>query len=307
MTLPDPLPDLRGLDLPEWQDALDLLGEEHGYFDPLGTDHASLFLDLERTLLVTFETMDEARRRPLALPRGAPLAARHGWSLLAFLSDGDTWFRDPAIWGTFDRLCDDGFFEDFERVLFFGIGPSGYAAAALSVAAPGARVLAVRPQATLTPAIAGWDRRYPAARRRDFTSRYGYAPDMIDAAEHADLILDPRVVPDAIHAALFTRDNVRIHQASWGGARLETTLDQMELTEGLIEAAMDGQLTPSIFGQMWRARRSSPAYLRGLARKLEGQGRIERARRVYLHGLKTTDHAGFARRLEELTALPAAE
>ncbi|MBW7922395.1 MAG: hypothetical protein H3C51_09880 [Rubellimicrobium sp.] len=307
MTLPSPLPDLRDLAPDEWQAELDALGEEHGYFDPVGARHASLFLDLDRTLLVTFETMDEARRRPFARPRGIDIAARNGWSLLAFLSDGDTWFRDPAVWGTFDRLSDDGFFEDFERVLFFGIGPCGYAAAALSVAAPGARVLAIRPQATLTPAIAGWDRRFPAARRLDFTSRYGFAPDMIDAAGHADIVIDPHVVPDSIHAALFTRDTVTLHRAPWAGGRPEALLDRMDITDRMIDAAMDGSLTPTAFSRMWRARRENAAYLRGLVKRLEAQGRTALARRVCAHGATLPDGADLARKLRELGALEAAE
>lgn len=307
MTLPDPLPDLSPLAPEDWQAALDRLGEEHGYFEPAGPGHASLFLDLERVLLVTFESMEEARRRPGARPRGLDLAARRGWSLLAFLSEGDTWFRDPAVWGTFDRLSDDGFFEDFERVLFFGIGPGGYAAAALSVAAPGARVLAIRPQATLTPRIAGWDRRFMAARRLDFTSRYGYAPDMTDAAEKVDLVVDPRVAADAIHAALFTRDNVTLHRATGAGGRLDLVLDQMELTETLIEVAMEGRLGPAAFGRLWRARRGNPAYLRGLVKRLEARGRTGLALRVCRHGLGTAEPAGFARRIEELAATAAAQ
>jgi hypothetical protein len=59
------------------------------------------------------------------------------------------------------------------------------------VAAPGARVLAFRPLATLDPAVAGWDDRFPQARRRDWTSRYGFAPAMLDAAAGAAILHDP--------------------------------------------------------------------------------------------------------------------
>lgn len=307
MTLPDPLPDLRNLDLARWRDALDDLGEEHGYFEPVGRHHSSLFLDLDRTLLVTFETIDEARRLPFARPRGMALAAEHGWSLLSFLSDEETWFRDPAVWGTFDRLSDDGFFEDFEQVLFFGVGSGAYAAAALSVAAPGARVLAIRPQATLTPGLAGWDRRFPAARRLDFTSRYGFAPDMTDAARHVDIVIDPNVAPDAIHAALFARENVTIHRARGAGTRPEVLFDQMGLTGVLIETAMKGRLDPARFARLWRARRDNTPWLRGLVRRLEHSGQFARARRVCEYGLTTDNPEPFSRKLQEIAAMAAAE
>lgn len=57
------------------------------------------------------------------------------WSSLSLISEGDTWFRDPAVYRYFDRLVDDRFFEGFDEVLFFGAGPCGYAAAAFSVCA----------------------------------------------------------------------------------------------------------------------------------------------------------------------------
>ena len=67
------------------------------------------------------------------------MVREHRWSHMALISDSDTWFRDPAVYGWFDRLVDEGFFDEFDRVLFYGAGPCGYAAAAFSVSAPGAQ------------------------------------------------------------------------------------------------------------------------------------------------------------------------
>ena len=116
------------------------------------------------------------------MPLGAEHRAAGGWSHLCLIAEGDTWFRDPAVYAYFDRLVDDAFFEDFDHVLFYGAGMAGYAACAYSVAAPGAQVLALNPRATLDPAAGRWDDRDRAARRLDFTSRYGYAPDMLEGA-----------------------------------------------------------------------------------------------------------------------------
>lgn len=298
------LPDLSGLEGDAWIQAIDSLGEAHGDFDRLGASHYKLFLDFGRTLLVTFESIAETQQLPDARPRGIALAMARNWSLLSFLSDGETWFRDRSIWGTIDRLTDDGFFEDFDRVLFFGIGVGGYAASAFSVASPGARVLALRPQATLTPAIAGWDKRFPNARRIDFTSRYGYGPDMIDAADHADILVDPTVPQDMIHAALYTRSNVTVHRVPHAGLRLEDTCDKLGITSRLIEAAMHGQLTPDYFGTLWRARRKHTPYLRLLLRKAETAGRISFIRKVCRHGMATRDRAFFLRKLDELAPRP---
>ena len=50
---------------------------------------------------------------------------------------------------------------------------------------PGATVVAVQPQATLDPRVTVWDSRHRKMRRADFTSRYGYAPDVLVIAEQA--------------------------------------------------------------------------------------------------------------------------
>jgi hypothetical protein len=228
---------------------------------------------------------------------------------MAFLSDGDTWFRDPAIWRTIDRLIDDGFFEEFDQVLFYGEGPAGYAACAYSVAAPGARVLALRPQATLDPEVTGWDRRFLPARRRDFRSRYGFAPDMLDGSAQAHVLYDPQNLNDAMHAALYRRVNVALLPCPQTGTKVEPLLDQMHLTTPLIESAMSGALTRVSFARLWRARRSNPAYLRALLRRAELAGRPCLATIVARHGQATRDVNWFTRKLAELAPaqLPESE
>lgn len=303
MTLQVPDLDLDLSDLTEaaWLSRLDALGDEHGFFERLGGSHAALFIEAGPRLLVTFETIEGARRSPSALPRGFEHVTRDGWSLLALLSRGETWFRDPAVWRLFDRLTDDGFLEDFESTLFMGSGPSGYAAAAFSVAAPGATVLALRPYATLDPAIAGWDRRHLADRGRDWTTRYGYAPEMIEGAQRAYVLHDPGHAPDAMHAALFHRGNVTLLRCPFAGTRVEAMLDSMSILPRIIDLAMVGALDRLTFARLWRQRRLHAPYLRALLKRLEGEGRRGLALRVCRHGMHTWDRPFFARKLDELS------
>lgn len=295
--------DLGDLPVAEWFARLEEIGEEHGHFHRLGRDHAALFIDAGKSLLVTFETVEAARRGPT--PRGFDFAGRLGWSVMGFLSEGDTWFRDPAVYGTFDRLSDDGFFEDFDQVLFMGSGSCGYAAAAYSVAAPGARVLALRPQATLDPAMTGWDKRFLRDRRRDFTSRYGYAPEMVDAADHAWIVHDPGHAPDAMHAALFRRPNVTLLRAAHTGVRIEPLFDLMEISAPLAEAAMEGHLDRTTFARLWRARRETAPWLRAFYKRVEGSGRTDLADRIMRYGLASRDGAWFRDRVAETDRRPA--
>lgn len=302
MTLapPDVELDLSDLSEPEWLARMEALGEEHGFWERMGHHHHALFVESGKRLLVTFESVESARRSPAALPRGFDQVTRQDWSLLAILSRGETFFRDPAVWRNFDRWSDDGFFEDFDQVLFMGTGAGGYAAAAFSVAAPGARVLALRPYATLDPAVAGWDRRHPEARRRDWTSRYGYAPAMLDAADSAVVLHDPAMPLDAMHASLFTRSNVASLRAPNTGPRIDQALEGMSVLPLLLDGAMEGSLDAAAFARLWRRRRRHAPYLRALLRQCESRNRPGLAARVCRWGLRTVDRPLFARKLAQM-------
>jgi len=258
-----------------WMMRMDEIGEELGYFQPLGERHAALFVDESPTLLVTFETVDSIRAgSDSQMPLGYRIARRAGWSHLCLIADGDTWYRDPAVFGFFDRLVDDAFFEDFDRVVFYGAGMGGYAAAAFSVAAPGATVICVRPQATLDPRVAEWERRFLAQRRVSFTDRYGFAPDMIEGARQVFLLYDPEVMFDAVHAALFTRPHVTRLRCRHLGPRLEEELAGMGLLRDMIESACLGHFSAADFHDGFRARRDHVGYLLRLLARLEADHRF---------------------------------
>lgn len=299
---PDLTNDLSGKSTHDWFEALDAHGEEHGYLERLGDDHAALFIDAGTKLLVTFELRSTIQSRPKAHPLGFDLVTRNGWSLLTIIAEDQTWFRSKRLYGYIDRLIDDGFFEDFDNVLFYGAHEGGYAAGAFSVAAPGATVVMMRPVATLNPAQAGWDRRYSAARRLDFTSRFGYAPDMIDAVEEAFICYDPTMQADAIHTALFRRSNVTTLPCRYARPRIEVALENLDILLPTIESAMAGTLTQGSFAQLWRARRDNQTYLRTLLKRLEVDERPGLAARLCRYGMGTDDAAFFEQRLTVIEA-----
>lgn len=256
---------LAGLPPAQWRARLAALAEENGLSQPLGDKHFATFIDQGNTLLVTFETMQGIHQlSDLAQPLGFDLVKNLGWSHLCVISDGDTWFREGRVYGFFDQLIDDGFFEEFDNVVFYGAGPCGYAAAAYSVAAPGATVVAVQPQATLDPRMTEWDDRFIEMRRTSFNDRFGYAPDMLDAAQHAYILYDPFEQLDAMHASLFARANVTRLRTRYLGGAVQTRLLEMELLYRLLSMAGSGKLTAGAFSRLFRARRDNGPYLRGL-------------------------------------------
>jgi len=286
----------------DWLTALAELSEENGHFQPLGKKHFSSYIAGSETLLVTFESYDGIQRiSPNAHPLGWEVAKVLGWSSLSVMSDGQSWFRDREVYAYFDDLIDDGFFEEFDNVVFYGAGPCGYAAAAYSIAAPGACVLALQPQATLDPRVAEWDERFIRQRRLDFTSRYGYAPDMIDAAQEAFVIYDPEELEDAMHAALFTRPNVHKLRLRHAGGALQFSLRNMKILSRLIALGGTGRLTPEIFAKLARARREDRQYLRNLLRHLDDKGRTKLAHALCKNVTTRMDGVpAFERRLKGL-------
>ncbi|WP_080458070.1 phosphoadenosine phosphosulfate reductase [Roseovarius sp. A-2] len=273
--------DLSGLHWEAWIERTDTLAGDDGYCQPLGDRHAALLIERKPTLLVTFENFNRlSDTSNSAQPLGWSLAKARGWSHLCLLGNGATWFRDARVYGYFDRLVDDGFFDEFEQVIFYGAGPCGYAAAAFSVAAPGAKVVMLSPQATLDPRVAEWDDRYLNMRRTSFTDRYGYAPDMLDAARTAVLLYDPDVELDAMHAALFTRANVMKFRTRFLGYQIEQSLARMGLIAHVIGALSEDHLTPLALARMWRARRDETPYLANVMRRLVAD---ERDRLTILH------------------------
>lgn len=256
-----------------WIAGMEELTGDVGYFHSLGPRHFAFFADEGPTLLVSFERLEDILARPGQMPLAHAHATARGWSHVCVIADGATWFRDPAVYAYFDRLVDDTFLEDFDKVLFFGAGMGGYAACAYSVAAPGSQVLALNPRATLNPDQTGWDRRDLGARKLDFTSRYGYAPDMLEGAAQVSVIHDPTNPAEAAQAALFRAPFITRLSARHMGERLEFSFDQMGLLSALLDAAMTGTLTRASFATLWRQRRNYAAYLRGLLTKAESAGR----------------------------------
>lgn len=287
----------------EWWTIMDSIGEDLGHFQQLGEDHGALFVDEGTTLLVTFESTEEIRARGGSqMPMGFEIARGKGWSHLCIIARSPDWYRDPAIWGYFDRLVDDAFFEDFDRVVFYGAGPAGYAAAAYSVAAPEARVLLVAPHATLRPDLAGWDGRYPQARRLDFTTRYGFAPDMTEGAGEVWLLHDPLRPLDAMHAALFARPHVHRLRLRHLGPQGNAELLRMGLLRPLIEAACEGELSESLIFGLWRRRRRMLTWFARLLSRTEATGRPQLTTIAARHALAVQDHPRLRRILARAEA-----
>lgn len=287
----------------DWLSIMDEIGSESGYFEPLGARHSAFFSDMGPVLLVSFESLGAVRGAGGGqMPLGYQIAAPRGWSSLTILAHEDSWFRDASVFGFFDRLIDDAFFEDFDRVVFYGAGMGGYGAAAFSVAAPGCTVLALAPQATLDPESAEWDRRFLKARRLTFSDRFGFAPDMVEGCAQAFLVYDPIQQVDAVHAALFRGPQVVKLRARHIGRDPQAELARLNVLRPLIDSACAGTLTAHRFYHLWRARRESAPYLGRMIGRLQAMNQPARWLKALQLANERVDHPRLKAALAEAEA-----
>lgn len=260
-----------GMDRATWNAELREMGEKHGFFEEIGADHTALFVKSGKTLIVTFENLDHVFEADQRLPWGFEFVQKQGWSILGMMAHDWTWYRDRDVYAFFNRLKKQKFFDQFDRVVFYGASMGGYAACAFSAACPGATVVAISPQATLDRDLCAWEKRYQKAWIRDFNTQYGYAPDQVKKAREVFIFYDPNEAPDAMHAALFQGKNITKLKCRFQGHRIASGLIQMGILKPVIAACVDGTLTRTSFYKMLRARHGFRRYLRELLLKIDDQ------------------------------------
>ena len=275
----------------------DDLGKDGFQYD-LDPNHVATFLSRgSKKLLVTFETLENTLNvSGNGMPIGLDFVEDKNWSLLHLTARKESWFRSQAVYEFIDELVDDMFFEEFDQVMFYGAGIGAYAACAFSVAAPGATVLALSPQATLDSERAGWDMRFPEAKRLRFNDRYGYAPDMLEGAASAFILYDPYRSLDHVHASLFQGPNVQRLKCRHMDGLIELTLREMDMLHQVIELTSDGSMTAPAFYRLLRRRRHHNRYLRTVLHALNRQNRPLRVAYLCQYAFKNTGGGPFFKR-----------
>ncbi len=282
--------------------ATDLAGKD-GWYRPGENGHSLLYMPRSKdTLVVTFDNLDVAmNNRKDRRPWGYSFIKEQNWSMLSAIAGGWTWYREPWVYDQFDELKQSGFFDQFQRVVFYGASMGGYAACAFSPAAPGCDVVAISPQSTVDKSVVPWETRYKTVWDRDFTGPYGDAAQVSQAARRVSILYDPYEPLDAGHAARFTNANVSHLRAPLLGHRLGSSLLQMGILHPIILGALNGTLTEAEFYTLLRARRQFPRYQRELFNRAVKKGHKDLARRLGAHILKQNPNRAVRLGLKELS------
>lgn len=273
-------PDARRARAAQWRETLLAAVAERGFFEDVGAEHKALYLPetgpAGRTLVVVFDNLDDTRQDSNRLPWAVDFIHSQGWSVLGFMAHGATWYRDRDVIAFFDEKKAEGFFDPFDWVVLYGTSMGGYAAAAHSAVVPGATVVAINPQATLSRRAAAWERRFRPAWRRDFDGPYGYAPDMVRRAARVWIFYDSAIWADAAHAALFQGPQVEKIRCPHMGHGMLTMWRNMGVLKPIVSACIDGTATRAEIHRLLRARHEALGYKRAVLAHLQAQGNPRR-------------------------------
>ncbi len=285
---------------------------ENGFFESLGAQHSAVFVKGSakggKTLIVTFENLDDIKKdEEDRMPWGYGFVTSQGWSMLGLMAHGWTWYRDEAVFDFFDRLRDEGFYDQFDTVVFYGASMGAYAASVFSASAPKATVVLLSPQATLSRDVASWETRYRKAWKRDFSTRYAYGPEQSSAAHKVHLFYDPLASLDAMHAALFNGDNVTKYKCRFMGHRIASLWQRMGVLKQVVLGCVDDTLDVSKFYTLMRARLHNQRYQREMLDRLIKMRRPHLVRRYAQAVLNTRGGPVFRQAMRKAEAEIAAK
>lgn len=263
-------------DLPDWYGEIPPAERGSGLRQLVGQAQILLCDRGTTQLVVTFGHSDDIDHPELDWPAWTDrLIRKRGWSHLAIHAPKGSWYRDAALVDELEKLRNDGFFERFDAVMFFGPAPQGSGFAALSFAAlcPGAHVLALDAQSTLDPRTAPWDDRFAAAPGADWTLPFGDAATSLAKAGAAYVVIDPLQRLDRRHLARLPARQVTVLHGVGLYEDIGVALKRMGLLDEIFTAAAAGTLTPATFYPMIRARKDLYLYRQVMERHLDARGK----------------------------------
>jgi hypothetical protein len=233
------------------------------------------------TLIVSFDNLSSVKDRSLTRgPWGDTFWRRNGWSCLGILSFAPNWYRDRVLFTRLEALAARGFFRKFARVVFTGTSMGGFGALTFAGLAPGATVVALSPQSTLSRALVPWERRFPRGRAQDWSGPYADAAEGAATAGVVWLIRDSFSADDERHALRLQSGNIRHLRAFFAGHKTALFLRRADILKPVMAGAIAGTLSEAEFYRLMRARKTRPWYVNELFGQAVARDRADLARRI---------------------------
>lgn len=263
--------------IPPWYAEIFPAGPATGWFHKW-THHAASFVDRgKHQLVISFDNLSDAGYPyPDIAPWAEKFVRGNGWSHLGVYARGPSWFRDPELIAHLEKLKDEGFFAQFERVALIGTSMGGFAALTFSSLSPGATVVALSPQSTLDDALVPWEGRFRKGAAHDWTLPYSDAATQLDTLGQAYVVYDPFMKEDKDHVMRLPQDKL-IHLRGFGfGHKTAVVLRRMDCLKPVMNDAITGTLDPKEFYKAAKARKDLYIYRISMEFYLESKGQHDR-------------------------------
>lgn len=208
-------------------------------------------------LFVTFDPLKKSDRSDAPRPWLYEEVRSNGYSVLGLIAKRQDWYRNADTPDVISELAGQGFFADFDRVVFAGTDSGAYAALTYSRLVPGCDVLALAPITSLNKKIVPFENRfaYPLKSLDWTTPEYLDAADAAPAANHVYVLYDPFLDEEKLHATRIAGDNIEYIKCRHFGGRLTRHLESCGALEGLVGAVGAGQFSAKAFAGSLGGRR----------------------------------------------------
>ncbi len=218
-----------------------------------------------KKLIVAFDNLSSVNDPSLGREAwGDKFYGENNWSSLGIISFKANWYRDETLFDYLEGLKRQGFFAQYEHVVFTGTSMGGYGACAFCSLAPGSTVIAFSPQSTLGKALVPWETRFHQGRKQDWSGRYGDAAAHCAAASRVYLCYDPYMPGDKGHADRFTGPNIVHLRANFVGHKTALFLRRAGILKKVTATCVQNNMTEARFSALFKARRALPWYYFGL-------------------------------------------
>ena len=265
-----------GASLPTWYADIPAGERNEDFHQQVGNANVYLCERGTTQLIVSFGNTQDTDHPELDWPAWTDRLARgKNWSHLAITVDKGTWFRDASLIETLQQLRDLHFFKRFENVVLFGaaLHGSGFAALAFAPLCPGAVVLAMDAQSSLSPEIVPWEDRYGTRDATDWSLPYSDASDALTHTQRAYVAYDPLMAHNARHVARLPADKITPLRAFGLNEDIGIALKRLGLIEGILMSAVNGTLETDHWYKVLRARKDLYIYRRIMETHLKDRGK----------------------------------
>lgn len=287
----------------DWIQKLHVRSWTEGKFERYLNNTMVQFKGHRNHLLIGFNSQFDIKKdNAVFVPWGSEYAMERDISFLGFATHMPNWYRDGWPEEKIKELLDQGFFNQFSRIVVAGHSMGGYGALALARLIPGAEVVAFSPQTSMNRDTIDFDDRFGRSHRLDWSDPMSDAVDAVKTVPKVWLFYDPKNELDSRHAQRLTDPNTTHLLTRYAGHSSFLLLKRMGSSSAVMDEIFEGTFSRQRFLQLYRNRRYLDWFKNKLLEYFEADERanwIERTKSAHGNLIKTTEELPIDRKAQD--------